>query len=91
MFKNFFEKKLWIIKNLRPLKNWYKRNFRSPSPSFIKLKILNLEINQNFGDKLIYKLESHKNDFCFLSFLIKLKLIQIKIYLFNQGYGQFKL
>ena len=56
MFNNFFEKKLWIIKNLRSLKNWYKRNFRSPSPSFIKLKIINSENFQgvpvmNFTEK----------------------------------------
>ena len=43
MFNNFFEKKFWVIKNRRSLKNWYKRNFRAPSPSFIKLKILNSE------------------------------------------------
>jgi hypothetical protein len=47
MFNNFFEKKLWVIKNLRSLKNWHKRNFRAPSPSFIKLKILNSENMDN--------------------------------------------
>ena len=47
MSNNFFEKQLWIIKNLRSLKNWYKRNFRAPSPSFIKLKILNSENMDN--------------------------------------------
>jgi hypothetical protein len=47
MFNNFFEKKFWLIKNLRSLKNWHKRNFRSPSPSFIKLKILNSENMDN--------------------------------------------
>jgi hypothetical protein len=47
MFNNFFEKKFWVVKNLRSLKNWYKRNFRAPSPSFIKLKILKSENMDN--------------------------------------------
>ena len=47
MCNNFFERKFWLIKNLRSLKNWYKRNFRAPSPSFIKLKILNSENMNN--------------------------------------------
>lgn len=40
LIKNFIEKKIWIFKNRRSLNNWYKRNFTSPSPTFIKLKIL---------------------------------------------------
>lgn len=40
MFIKLLNKKFWIIKNFRSLKNWYKRDFRSPSPTFIKQKIL---------------------------------------------------
>jgi hypothetical protein len=40
MFKKLLNKKFWVIKNFRSLQNWYKRDFRSPSPSFIKQKIL---------------------------------------------------
>ena len=42
MLDNFLNK-FWIINNLRSLKNWNKRNFRSPSPEFIKQKILESE------------------------------------------------
>jgi len=45
--KQFFYKKFWVIKNLRSLKNWYKRDFRAPSPSFVKLKILKSENMDN--------------------------------------------
>ena len=38
--KKLLNNKLWIIRNRRPLKNWYKRNFTSPSPEFVKHKIL---------------------------------------------------
>ena len=47
MFKKLLNNKLWIIKNIRSLKNWHKRNFRSPSPEFVKQKILECHNTKN--------------------------------------------
>jgi hypothetical protein len=40
MFIKRLNRNFWITKNFRSLKNWYKRDFLSPSPTFIKQKIL---------------------------------------------------
>lgn len=47
ILNTFFKKNFWIINNIRSLKNWYKRNFRAPSPQFIKQWILQSENMSN--------------------------------------------
>ena len=38
--KKYFEKKFWKYIYRRSLNNWYKRNFSSPSPEFVKHEII---------------------------------------------------
>jgi len=90
MFNNFFEKKFWLIKNLRSLKNWHKRNFRSPSPSFIKLKILNSE---NMDNCLWIETGTYYGETTYFLSKIAKKVISIEAdeRLFNLASSKFKL
>lgn len=90
MFNNFFEKKFWVIKNIRSLKNWYKRNFRSPSPSFIKLKILNSE---NMDNCLWIETGTYYGETTYYLSKIAKKVISIEAdeRLFNLTSSKFKL
>jgi hypothetical protein len=90
MFNNFFEKKFWLIKNLRSLKNWHKRNFRSPSPSFIKLKILNSE---NMNNCLWIETGTYYGETTYFLSKIAKKVISVEAdeRLFNLASSKFKL
>ena len=90
MFNNFFEKKFWVIKNIRSLKNWHKRNFRSPSPSFIKLKILNSE---NMDNCLWIETGTYYGETTYYLSKIAKKVISIEAdeRLFNLTSSKFKL
>ena len=90
MFNIFFEKKFWLIKNLRSLKNWHKRNFRSPSPSLIKLKILNSE---NMDNCLWIETGTYYGETTYFLSKIAKKVISIEAdeRLFNLASSKFKL
>ena len=90
MINNFFEKKFWLIKNLRSLKNWRKRNFRSPSPSFIKLKILNSE---NMDNCLWIETGTYYGETTYFLSKIAKKVISVEAdeRLFNLASSKFKL
>ena len=38
--KEYLKKKFWKYINRRSLNNWFKRNFSSPSPEFVKHEII---------------------------------------------------
>lgn len=90
MFSNFLYNKFWVIKNLRSLKNWYKRDFRAPSPSFIKLKILNSE---NMDNCLWIETGTYYGETTYFLSKIAQKVISIEAdeRLFNLASRKFKL
>ena len=90
MFIKRLNRNFWIIKNFRSLKNWYKRDFRSPSPTFIKQKIL--ESHNIYNSVWIETGTYYGETTLFLSKISK-KVISIEAdkRLFNITYDKFKL
>ena len=55
-------KKLWKLYYSRQLNKWFKRNFDSPSPEFIKHRVLNrFNIENLLGLKQVHTMEIQRN------------------------------
>ena len=90
MLKKLLNKKFWVIKNFRSLQNWYKRDFRSPSPSFIKQKILE---DHNIYNSLWIETGTYYGETTLFLSKISKKVISIEAdkRLFDIAYDKFKL